>query len=84
MPGESLAIGQANPTLLSFKRLNAGFLIHRNDHCIFGRVEIERHDIGGLLRKFRISGNTPTTAPRQADSQYPVKGGPIVRRVALE
>jgi hypothetical protein len=47
----SLCHWAAQPTLGALQGLDVGLFVDRQDHCILGRLQIERDDIGRLLRK---------------------------------
>src|ERR1700726_4346773 len=65
---QRLAIGQSDPTLRPFQGLNGWLFIDGKDERILGRIEIKTHNVGGLARKLRVSGNAPTVAPFQFDA----------------
>src|SRR6202043_1316099 len=67
-PRQSLTIGQADPTLRPFQGLNGWLFIDGKDERILGRIEIKTHNVGGVARKLRVSGNAPTVAPFQFDA----------------
>jgi hypothetical protein len=48
---ERLAVGQLQPPLGALQRLDVGLFIHRQDHGVFPRLQVERDDVGGLLCK---------------------------------
>src|ERR1700726_28246 len=67
-PRQSLTIGKADPTLRPFQGLNGWLFIDSKDERILRRIEIKTHNVGGLARKLRVSGNAPTVAPFQFDA----------------
>src|SRR5438132_13593082 len=46
--GERFAVGQFQPTLGTLQGLDVGLLVYREDHGVLWRLQIERHDVGGL------------------------------------
>ena len=76
---QRLAIGQSDPTLRPFQGLNGWFFIDGQDERILGRIKIETHDVGGLARKLRVSGNAPTVAPFQFDALLAQNAPDLIR-----
>src|ERR1700681_3054894 len=65
---QRLTIGEADPSLPPFQSLNSLLFIDGKDERILGRIQIKTHNVGGLARKLRVSGNAPTVAPFQFDA----------------
>ena len=66
-PCHRFAIGQLQPALGTLQRLDVRLFVDRQDHAVLRRLQIERHNVGRLLRKSRIGADTPTAPPRQRD-----------------
>jgi hypothetical protein len=48
-----------------------GLFIHRQHHSVLRRLQIERHDVRGLLRKRRIGADAPTAPSLQRNLMLP-------------
>ena len=55
-------------SLSTLQSLNRRLLLHTQHHGLIGRGEINPHQIDGLGRKLRVSRDTPTVPPLQADA----------------
>ena len=49
--GERLAVGQLQPALGALQSLNVRLFIDRQDHGVLRRLQVERDEVGGLLRE---------------------------------
>lgn len=59
LPGERSSVGQAEPALGPFERLDMRFLVDAQDDRIFGRCQIQSNDVGRLSGKLRIGALAP-------------------------
>ena len=64
---DSGSVGESQVPLRTLQRLNRWLLIHRDNHSVFRRIEIERYDIGGLADKLRVRADAPASGPLQLD-----------------
>jgi len=75
-----LSIRQTQPPLGTLQRLNGWLLVYTDDDGIFRWIQVQSHDISGLLSKFRISADAPAMTPLKVNAvptQYPPN---VVRR----
>lgn len=66
--GERLAVGQLQPALGAFQRLEMGLFVHTQHHRVLRRVQVQPDDVGDLPRKARIGADAPAAPPFQRDS----------------
>ena len=64
---QRLAVGQLEPPLGALERLDVGLLVDRQHHRVVRRIQVQRDDVGGLLRKLRIGADAPAAPPLQGD-----------------
>src|SRR6266446_7413257 len=69
--GERLAVGQLQPALGTLQSLDMRLFVDRQDHGVLRRLQVERHDVGGLLRERRIGADAPATPPLQRNLVLP-------------
>src|SRR5437899_578494 len=69
--GERLAVGQLQPALGALQSLDVGLFIDRQDHGVLRRLQVERHDVRGLLRECRIGADAPAAPPLQRNLVLP-------------
>ena len=67
-PMEGPAIGQPQPALGAFQGLDVRLLVDRQHDGVLRRIQIEAHDIGGLLGKAGSGAHPPATATLEADA----------------
>jgi hypothetical protein len=66
-PGHRLAIGQLQPALGALQGLDVRFLVDRKYKGVFRWLQVQRDNVGGLLREGRIGADAPAAPPRQRD-----------------
>jgi hypothetical protein len=72
--GNSFAVGQLQPAFGAIQRLDVRLLIHRRHDGILRRLQVERREVGGLLRECRVGADAPAPPPRQRNlvrAQHP-------------
>lgn len=62
-----LAVVRFDIAGLPLQGLDAGLLVHRNDQCVLGRIEIQAHNVGGLGGRLLVGTDAPRTLPLQTD-----------------
>src|ERR1019366_8227501 len=77
--GERLAIGQLQPALGSFQRLDVWLFIHRQDQRVLWRMQIQPDNVGGLLREAGVGTDTPAAAPLQRDAMLAQHSPNLIR-----
>jgi hypothetical protein len=66
-PRHRLAIGQLQPTLSPLQGPDVRFLVDRKHQGVLRRLQVQRDNVGGLLREGRIGADASTAPPRQRD-----------------
>src|SRR5271157_592516 len=67
---QGFAIGQPQPALGAFQRLDVWLLVPRQYDGVLGRVQIQPHHVGGFLGETGVGAHTPTAASLQADPMF--------------
>ena len=82
--GQGLAVGQVQPALGALQRLDMRLFVHAQHHGVLRRIQIQPHDVGGLLRKAGIGADAPAATPLQRNP-VPTQHPPyLMRRHILE
>ena len=84
MSPHSLSVRESEPPLSSFQRLDGGLVIHTDDHSVFGRVQVESHDVRRFLGKLWIGAHAPTPTALKVDAPLAEKTPDIGRRHVTE
>jgi hypothetical protein len=58
------AVGQLQPALGTLQSLDMRFLIHAEHHGVLRRLQIERDEVGGLMRERWVGADAPAPPPR--------------------
>ena len=77
--GDGLAVGQLQPALGAFQRLDVRLLIDRQHDGTLWRPQVECHEVGGLLRECRVGADAPAPPPRQRNLVCPQHPPDLVR-----
>ncbi len=66
--GHRLAVGQPKVALGPLQRLDVRLFIHRQQHRVVGRMQIQPHDVGRLGRELRVGADAPAAPPLQVNA----------------
>jgi hypothetical protein len=66
--GQGAPVGKLEPPLGPLEGLDVRLLVHADDDGVVRGVEVESHDVGGLLGELGIGGHAPAAPALQRDT----------------
>ena len=67
MPAHRLPVGEAQPPLSALQGLDGGLLVHADHHGILRGVQVQPHDVSGLLCELGVGAHAPAALPLQVN-----------------